>query len=403
MAARHEFFATAPRHLEPLLADELSMLGLKKVKPSGGGVSFYGTLEDAYHAVLWSRVASSVLAPLHRFHAPDPEALYEGIRGVRWWEHLRVDDTFMVDYTATASQVNHTHFGALKVKDAIVDQFRDRKDRRPSVDREAPGLRVNVHVRRDEAVVSVDLSGRKLHQRGWRVAQVEAPLKENVAAAILMRAGWPQVAKQGGALIDPMMGGGTFLIEGAMMALDLAPGLLRAERGSPRWRPHDDDAWYRAMRHASLRAQASHDRPMPLVFGSDIDQRAVNAALENIEEAGLSDVIKVQRNPVTALRPPVGATRKGLIIANPPYGERLGEREEAMQVHRELGEVLIERFMGWHASVLTGDRELGFAIGLRALKHHAIDNGKLACTLLHFDVDERRVWRGRDGADEASS
>lgn len=386
------FFVTTPRNMEPMLAQELEEMGFSpdSMRLTGSGVEVRTSIERAYQICLWSRLANSVLYKLHTFDAPTPEALYEGCRQIKWWEILDADQSFVVSCTLQRAQIEHSHYAALKVKDAIVDQFRDRTGRRPSVDRDDPDLYIHVHVSREQGTVYLDLSGESLHKRSYRVESVPAPLKENVAAAALIKAGWPEIAKQGGALMDPMCGSGTFLIEGAFMAADIAPGLGRARFGFERWRDHKAQAWAELIEQAQARKEAGLELLMELtLLASDKDARAVRAARENVMAAGLEDVMLLRRS-LDDIKPPEDF---GLLITNPPYGERLGEREEAERLHVRLGELLVERFMGWKASVITADDALGKKICLRATKRHKLYNGPIECSLLHFDVSPERVYR----------
>ncbi|MFA7557248.1 MAG: THUMP domain-containing protein, partial [Hydrogenophaga sp.] len=241
--SQFELFATTPRGMEPLLANELRTLGGRKIAQARGGVRFTGRLEEAYRACLWSRIAGRILMPVARFPAPDEDALYTGVNAFPWEEHLDPQGTLAVDFTSTRSAITHTHYGALKVKDAVVDRFRARVGVRPSVDTRRPHLRINVHVANDEAVVSIDLSGDSLHRRGYREEGVAAPLKENLAAAILLRADWPALANLGAPLLDPLCGSGTLPIEAALMAGDVAPGLTRTYFGFHHWRGHEAKLW----------------------------------------------------------------------------------------------------------------------------------------------------------------
>ena len=212
MTSHRHFFATAPKGIEPLLADELRSLGAFEVAEGRSGVAFSGPLAIAYRACLWSRLASRVLLPLATFPATSPEELYAGVRSIDWSEHLSAESTLAVDASVSGSKITHSHYAALKIKDAVVDQFRDRTGDRPSVDAERPDVRINLYLLRDTATLSLDLSGDSLHRRGYRDEGVLAPLKENLAAAILIRAGWPEIAARGGALVDPMCGSGTLLL-----------------------------------------------------------------------------------------------------------------------------------------------------------------------------------------------
>ena len=239
----HPLYITAPAGTAELAADELAACSFADLKVERGGLACTGSLEQAYRACLWSRVANRVLLAVAKFPAPSPEALYDGVRAVDWSEHLGVDGTLAVDATSTSSAITHTQFAALKTKDGIVDQFRERTGARPSVDVDSPDVRVNLHLARDVATLAIDLAGDSLHRRGYRGAQGAAPLKENLAAAVLLRAGWQKLAGEQGegelGFVDPMCGSGSLAIEAALMAADVAPGLLRNEFGFLRWRGHD--------------------------------------------------------------------------------------------------------------------------------------------------------------------
>jgi 23S rRNA (guanine2445-N2)-methyltransferase / 23S rRNA (guanine2069-N7)-methyltransferase len=403
MTSHRHFFATAPKGIEPLLADELRALGALDVAEGRSGVAFSGPLEIAYRACLWSRLASRVLLPLATFPATSPEELYAGVRAIDWSEHLSTESTLVVDASVSGSKITHSHYAALKIKDAVVDQFRDRTGDRPSVDAERPDLRINLYLLRDTATLSLDLSGDSLHRRGYRDEGVLAPLKENLAAAILIRAGWPEIAARGGALVDPMCGSGTLLLEGAYMAGDIAPGLLRPHYGFLRWRGHDADCWQRLMEEAQTRRAAGLAR-IPTIVGYDADHKAIRAAWANIEQAGLREQIHVERREVAALVAPSGESANGLLVVNPPYGERLGEVEALKEVYGTLGDRLKEQFVGWKAAIFTGNVELGKKLGLRAKKLHTLYNGALECKLLHIEVQpESFVDRHRAPAKVALS
>ncbi len=386
------FFATAPKGFEPQLADELAALGASDVSVSRSGVSFQGDLSTAYRVCLWSRVANRVLLALHRFPAASPEALYSGIRTIDWADHMSSLATLAVDFHCLHSTIRHSHYGALKVKDAIVDQFREACGERPNIDREQPDIRVNVFLERDVAHVSLDLSGESLHRRGYRVETVAAPLKENLAAAVLLRSDWPAMARSGNAFLDPMCGSGTLPIEAALMAVDGAPGLLRAYFGFLGWKKHDVRTW------AALRAEAEQRRAAgleqtPPIIGYDADRRAVRAALANVEWAGLAGVVHIERKELIDVRPVGGQKgRAGLIVVNPPYGERLSSTGEVVGLYARFGETLKTWFRGWRAVVLAGNSELGFRFGIRSRKPFMFYNGAIECRLLDFDVDPARFF-----------
>ena len=383
-----DFFATCPKGLEYLLRDELIALGGTDVHEALAGVRFSASLETAYRACLWSRLASRILMPLAEFDAASDEALYAGVQAIDWSEHLSAHATLAVDANTAQSKITHSQFLAQRVKDAVVDQFRQRGQERPGVDTEEPDVRINLRLRRDRATVSIDLAGAPLHRRGWREEQGEAPLKENLAAAMLLRAGWPAIYTQGGALLDPMCGSGTLLIEGALMAADVAPGLRRTYYGFLGWKQHDIPLWRGLLDEARKRAEAGLPALRSCFFGSDADSRMVQTAKRNAQEAGVAGFFTLDRHDAQHVAPPPGLTQ-GLVITNPPYGERLGDRESMPKLYRMLGEMLRDRFTGWRAAILAGDAELGRATTLRADKKYALYNGALETVLLIFELHPR--------------
>jgi len=392
----HSLYVTAPAGTAELAAEELTACGVTDLKVERGGVAGTGTLEQAYRACLWSRVANRVLLKLAEFPAPTPEALYDGVRGVDWHEHLTVDGTLAVDATSTSSAITHTQFAALKTKDAIVDQFRERTGARPSVDVESPDVRVNLHLARDVATIAVDLAGESLHRRGYRGAQGAAPLKENLAAAVLLRAGWQKLAGQEGegeiGFVDPMCGSGSLAIEAALIAADVAPGLLRNEFGFLRWRGHDETVWQRLLTEAAERRAAVRlDR---FVFRAyDRDAGAVRATLENAARAGFAKHVHAERRELHDL--PAAPAARGLVAVNPPYGERLGEADALKEVYALLGEKLKAGYVGWQAAVLTGNPPLGRELHIRAKRTHTMYNGPIECRLLRFDIEPKHFEEKR--------
>jgi 23S rRNA (guanine2445-N2)-methyltransferase / 23S rRNA (guanine2069-N7)-methyltransferase len=380
------FFATVPKGMETLLADELRTLGIEQPSPTLAGVAFQGTLAQAYRACLWTRLANRILLHLTTFSAPDADALYQGIQTIPWNEHLNVNGTLAVDLTSLHSQLTHTHFAALKVKDAIVDQFRARYQQRPNVDLLQPQVRINVHLRHDQAIVSIDLSGESLHRRGYREIGVEASLKENLAAAMLIRAGWQHLASEGKTLLDPMCGSGTLPIEAALMAADIAPGLLRHQFGFLHWQQHNSQLWAELLAEAQQRQQVGLTK-LPPIIGYDANGQAVRVALTNLTLAGLTGKIHFERRALNQLTPP---PHSGLMIINPPYGERLGTIAELQHLYNFLGERLRTQFQGWQVAILTANTELTKQLGIRAQKMYTLYNGALECKLLRFDITPER-------------
>lgn len=385
---------TAPIKLEALLARELKALGAASVRELQGAVAASGSLELAYRACLWSRVASRVLVPVARYRAADAEAIYEGARQVPWVEHLSADSTLALEVDgSTATNVDNTRFAMLRVKDAIVDVLRERTGRRPTIDAQDAELRVHVYLRGDEVQLGIDLAGRGLHRRGYR-EPTAAPLKENVAAALLLLAEWPARAAEGGWLVDPMTGSGTLVIEGALMACDVAPGLLSQPRGVLAWRGHDDALWRRL--HGEARARDARERwrgegrgrPWR-VTGLDRDPAALRAARRAVERAGLQQLVHLERRSVDepAAWPAAEASgRATLLVCNPPYGERLGEAAALKGLYLAFSHLLRQRFAGATAWVLSSDAELTRCLGLKATRSQPVSNGGLACRWLCYPV-----------------
>jgi 23S rRNA (guanine2445-N2)-methyltransferase / 23S rRNA (guanine2069-N7)-methyltransferase len=378
-----QFFASCPPGVADLTAAELRGCGATHTRELKLGVLFEGTLETAYRACLWSRTASRILMPLANFPAATPEALYEGVSAIDWTQHVAASGTLAIDFGGSSAGIKHTHFGALKTKDAIVDQMRARSGQRPSVELERPDIRLDVRLDRERATLSLDLSGDSLHRRAYRARGVAAPLKENLAAAVLLRSGWPAIAETG-EFVDPMCGSGTLVIEAAMMALDIAPGLLRSYFGFIGWRGHDRALWQLLVDEARARREATASRRIVL-RGYDNDASAVRAAIENSERAKLRGFVHFERRELDQLVRQSEAPT-GLVATNPPYGERIGDQERLQSLYQMLGEKLREQFQGWKAAVLTGNPPLAKAIGIHARRSHTLFNGRIECRLLRFEV-----------------
>jgi 23S rRNA (guanine2445-N2)-methyltransferase / 23S rRNA (guanine2069-N7)-methyltransferase len=369
MGALLELFATCPRGMEDLLAVELKELGGAEVRRARGGVSLRGDLAVAYGAALWARTASRILLRLAAFPSADADELYAGIAAIEWEEHIGPDATIAVDFPVTGPGITDTRFGAMRVKDAIVDRLREKRGSRPDVDTRDPDVRINVALVGARAVVAVDLSGPPLHRRGWREpgVQAAAPLKENLAAAVLLAAGWPALAEQGAAFHDPMCGSGTLVIEAALIAADIAPGLARESWGFQRWAGHDASVWAAVRGAAVERARARRERAIGPLSGADIDAKVVGIATDNARRAGVADLIRWQTAPLGAAAVPVPAiadlVMPGLVAVNPPYGERLADRAGSDALYARLGDDLSARFEGWRAAILAPDE------GTLALAH----------------------------------
>ncbi|GAC1694641.1 MAG: bifunctional 23S rRNA (guanine(2069)-N(7))-methyltransferase RlmK/23S rRNA (guanine(2445)-N(2))-methyltransferase RlmL [Steroidobacteraceae bacterium] len=379
---------SGPRGLTDLLARELAGLGAQELRERATGVMCSGDLEVAYRACLWSRIANRVYLELANFQARDADEFHAGVRALDWPAHLQPGATLACDFTGRHPTITHTHFGALKLKDGIVDAMRLATGARPDVALERPDVRVHAHAHGTAITLSLDLSGGSLHRRAYRGAAGEAPLKENVAAGVLIRAGWRELAAQGAEFLDPMCGSGTFCIEAALIASDRAPGLMRAHFGFLGWRGHDAALWARLRTEAEARAGAGAST-RAVVRGTDRDRLAIGNARDNARRAGVGGLARFETGlladaaPATAQTPP----RPGLLCTNPPYGMRLEDHAAARSVHRELGSVLRERFQGWSAAILTGAPELGMELGLRAFRTHAVWNGGIECRLLRIKVE----------------
>ena len=383
-------FASCPKGLEAPLAAELEQLGASEIRETVAGVSFKGDMELAYRSCLWSRMASRILLRLGEVTSETKDALYRGVQSFEWDQHLDRSSTFRVDFSGSTPDINHTKFGSHIVKDAIVDQLRDNFGWRPSVDSAKPDIRINIHARGEKTNVSIDLSGQSLHERGYRLEAGEAPLKENLAAAILYRAGWPEVAKQGGTLLDPLCGSGTFLIEAAMMAADIAPGLLRPRFGFDKWMGHVPNIWLKVLEEARERRTAGMATFNSTIIGYEGIPKVVGRARSNLQRAGLSKLITIKQQELGNLSVDP-AIKPGLVITNPPYGERMGDEASLVYFYRHLGEKLKEQTPGWQAGVFTSSVELVRSMGMGPKKTYSLFNGALPCKLFLYDIRERQT------------
>ncbi|OQX10688.1 MAG: RNA methyltransferase [Desulfobulbaceae bacterium A2] len=368
-------FATVPLGAEELAAAELTELGARDIAVVRGGVVFRGERALLYRALLCLRTVSRVLLQLGRFSCQGPEELYDGVRALPWPELLTPDMTLAVDCNLRDAALTHGHYAALKAKDAIVDRLRDDCGRRPSVDTRAPDLRVNLHLVGSECTVSLDASGAPLDRRGWRQDRTAAPLRETLAAAVMLLSGWDGTVP----LLDPMCGAGTLLLEGAAIALRRPAGAGRSF-GLERWRDFDNRLWRKVLREVTAAGQEYLDVP---ILGRDRDPAALAACRNNARRAGLEQVVQWERGRFEDVIPPGPA---GVIVLNPPYGIRLGEKEGLRPLYRRIGELCKERFGGWTLYILAGDRELVHEIGLRPARRHVLFNGPIECRLLRYEL-----------------
>jgi 23S rRNA (guanine2445-N2)-methyltransferase / 23S rRNA (guanine2069-N7)-methyltransferase len=398
------WIATAPLGAASVLAEELAQFGAVDIRERSHDVKFQGELELGYRACLWSRTATRVLLSLGSVEADSSRNVYEAVKRIDWREHLGPGATLACDCSGGNAAIRHTIYGSQLLKDAVCDSLRDSTGERPNIDPERPDVLLHLHVEGPTALVSLNFSGESLHRRGYRGEGGRAPLKENVAAAVLLRSGWPQIAQQGGTLLDPMCGSGTFLTEAALIAADVAPALERDYFGFLGWRGHQSNVWDRLLGDARQRRAARTARRC--ILGSDSDSEAVRMAIANGEHALLADWLHIEKRSLSDLLRPKGAP--GLVVVNPPYGERIGAESGLPALYSELGAVLRERFAGWQAAILTGNPPLARNLGIYAKRSHRVFNGAIECRLLRFDLNEasaqrpaaevRADWSSRPGA-----
>jgi putative N6-adenine-specific DNA methylase len=365
------FFASCPRGLEPLLVRELGELDIT-ASAVPGGAAFGGRWESCYRANLWSRIASRILWRVAEFDYRNEQDLYAAARAIDWPRYFRVERTLRVNVTAQKSPLKSLEFATLRIKDAVCDRFRDALGVRPSIDRANPDVRVHAFLESSHATLYLDTSGEPLFKRGWRTGAAEAPLRENLAAGIVTLTGW----KPEEALLDPMCGGGTLLVEAAAMARGRAPGGRRSF-AFERLAAYDAAAWEKVKRETRGGELA------PTIYGSDTDPKALNAARRNLAEAGVERWIKLERADVLERTAPAPG---GVMVMNPPYGERMGTPEELERFYPRLGDALKQRFAGWRCYIFTADLRLPKLIRLEPARRTPLWNGALECRLYEFDI-----------------
>ena len=400
MAQAQTFFVTCAPGIEPTLHAEMRALRFGRVERQVGGVRFEGSLTDAWRANLWLRTAVRVLMRVSRFEARDADQLHRGASAIEWSRFLRSDGTFVVDAQSSESALDHTLFVEQRVKDAVVDQFRTASGARPSVSKDSPDLAIHVHLFKDRCTISADTSGESLHKRGWRKFQGRAPLAETLAAALVLESGWDRRSP----LVDPFCGSGTILIEAALVAANVAPGLFRERFGFERWPGHDELAWQRfrervraqastpavvesfapARSPSSSRAPKSATTAMPILRGFDANADTIAGAMENVRSAGFGDVIELAVQHAGDFAPKRGWN--AWIVANPPYGERVGEERDLVPLYERFGRTLRERCAGYHVALLSGNPKLTRALGLAPERRLAWKNGAIDCECLVFDL-----------------
>lgn len=368
-------FATVPLGAEELTASELTKLGASHIKAIRGGVFFNGNRQTLYRSLLQLRTASRVLVQLAQFSCSSPQELYDNMRGLPWTDLLTPAMTLAIDCTLRDSAITHSHFAALKAKDAIVDLLRDSTGSRPSIDTKSPDLRINLHIAKNQCTVSLDASGEPLDRRGWRLDRNEAPLRETLAAAIMLHTGWDGTVP----LMDPMCGSGTLLLEGASIALGRPAGSGRAF-GLMRWRDFDKRQWDEVLRAEQAKSTESLSVP---ILGFDRDPKTIITCRENARRAELAYNVTFDRKPFEEAEP---CGHQGVLVMNPPYGIRMGNKTELEQLYRKIGEVFKRRFTGWTAYLLAGDLELAKLVGLKPSRRFVLFNGPIECRLLKYEL-----------------
>ena len=381
------FFVTCAQGLAPYVIDELAALGIESTSDATG-VRFEGGLKEAYQALLWTRCGSRVLLQLKAGSMKDLDDLHLQLSGFPWSTHMSDNHTFVIQVTTKRAQHIHTQYAAQRVKDAIVDYFDMTTGGRPSVDKDDPNLRFYVHIQDTSYTLYLDLSGEPLHKRGFRTEQGAAPIKENLAAALLYRSKWPEKAKEHQDFIDPLCGAGTILIEAALMARDIAPGLYRPTFGFEHWRLHDAHLWSECIKFAKHRAEVGKDQYQGKLYGVERNARMIGITKANADRAGVLKNMSFSHQMFQHFKKPENLGEKGLIVTNPPYGERLGEKEELKPTYMELGDWL-RPYIGFEAGIITSEVELGKQMGLRARKVNKFYNGALECVYLQFAIEEQ--------------
>ncbi len=387
-AVSFKLFATCPKSLEDLLTKELLDLGASEVKQTVAGVHFSGDLAMAYRVCLWSRLASRVLLEVAHFPCESNEQLYDAVYALDWPEIFDVNQTFAISARLRRAYTDHSAYVAQKVKDAIVDRYRNDRGIRPSVDKDTPDLRWNLFCNKNSAQLYLDLSGDSLHKRGYRTGTGVAPMKENLAAAILMRAGWPEVAANGGDLIDPLCGSATILIEGALMAWDQAPGLLRKYWGFSAWKGHDETLWQQLIDEARTRIGEGRMNFAGELFGFEQSGRVLDHAEQNLRLAGVTEIVTLKKMGLANNKHLV--PESSLVVTNPPYGERLDERIDALKTFAALGDWLKHYALGAKAAYLALDKDMGRATGIRSDKFYRFYNGQMPVELCISNISEEQ-------------
>lgn len=392
----YSLFISCAKGLEYLLETEMKTLGLHVTRVSPQGVYGDANLATIYHLCLWTRLANRIQLLLFSGQVYEEQSLYKLCHEFHWQTVFTADKTLAVEFHGLSTHIRNSMFGAQVVKDAIVDHFRKLSGQRPTVDRENPQIRFHAYLKNDNLTVSFDLTGYSLHQRGYRQQAGEAPLKETIAAALLIRANWPHLAENGYALQDPFCGAGTLIIEAAMMAAHIAPGLLRHDQSLIHWVEHQPTLWEK------LRSQALQQvKPIKgKLKGSDMDARLIAIARSNAEHAGVLPMMEFAHEDVKDCR---AIAEQGLLVCNPPYGERLGNAKDLIPLYQQLGATAHTHFQGWQAAFLTSNPMLAKAVGLRSGKQYTLYNGALECKVYCLTIDADNKLKNNASEESFSS
>lgn len=396
--ARQEFFVRCASGFENVLADELRGMGLRQVRPQVSGVAFMGSVRDAYRCCLWSRVATRVQMVLARVEATTADELYAGVSALAWEDLIVEGATVAVRAHGTNAELRNTQFSALRVKDALCDRLRDARGSRPSVDAKDPDFSVDVSVHERKATLYLNLSGASLHRRGYREqgVQTEAPLKETLAAGMLLAAGWDELAREGAAFADPMCGSGTLVLEAALIACDMAPGVLRERWGAFAWKGHRDDLWQELMDEAASRAEAGKNRvrgtKRPLMVGGDLNEQAVGIARANARRAGLKGIVSFSTCDAAQMSTYLGKRipAYGLLAVNPPYGHRLQSKAELRGTYDALARAVASVPDGWKLALITPDTSIDTALGQAAGQVIACFNGPIRTNIRLYELASQK-------------
>lgn len=392
----HQYLAVTSNGLENLLVDELTKLGINDAKPVQAGVRFKASNEQIYRCCLWSRLASRFVRVLSEFTCNDDMDLYLASSAVNWVNQFDSSKKLVVDFNGTNREIRNSQYGAMKVKDAIVDCFEKKSLPRPSISKDQPDLRVHVRLHKDKAILGVDMVGGGLHQRGYRPESGRAPLRETLAAAIILRSGWSSDKP----LLDPMCGSGTLLIEAAMMAANMAPGVNRAHWGFESLQDFEPELWAEIKSEASVQARRGVKKVDAKFFGFDNDARVLETAQDNARRAGVDSLIEFKLGDAAEIMRPEGFDA-GVIVSNPPYGERLGTHPGLIALYTAFGAQLKSQFGGCQASIFSSSDELLSCLRMRADKQFKLNNGALPCHQKNYSISERVAEESGDNVTES--